>query len=145
MSQARWNFLLTYMCIVMTTKNECNSSWIAKLSTLWYVGFWTFILLSNNFLLIWWIYFFFQDTYNSYMKERYRDNPLTHLDFNTDLWLKVGLSSGKPYRNQVYELFNTTIKNLQMTRNVSNVKYSQSVPSIQTLKFEAMLNQWVQD
>jgi hypothetical protein len=38
-NQAWWNLLLKCMCEVMIAKNRFNSSWIAKLNTLWYVGF----------------------------------------------------------------------------------------------------------
>ena len=78
------------------------------------------------------------------MKERYRDDPSTHSDIDLDLLLEAGSSNG-PNRNQMYELFNTTTKNLQMTRNASTVGCSQSNLSIQTSKFAAMLNQRVHD
>jgi hypothetical protein len=51
----------------------------------------------------------FQETYNSRLRERYGDDPLTHPDFDLDLWMEVGSFSG-PRKNQVYELFNTTCK-----------------------------------
>jgi hypothetical protein len=38
-SQARLSFLLKCICGVITVKKRCNSSWITKLITLWYVGF----------------------------------------------------------------------------------------------------------
>jgi hypothetical protein len=38
-SQTRWSFLLKRVCEVMTAKKRFNNSWIAELSTLWYVGF----------------------------------------------------------------------------------------------------------
>jgi len=38
-SKARWSFLLKHMCKVMIAKKGCNSLQIAKLCTLWYVGF----------------------------------------------------------------------------------------------------------
>jgi hypothetical protein len=37
--------------------------------------------------------FSFDDTYNSQLRERYRDNPLTHPDIDPDLRLEVGSSS----------------------------------------------------
>jgi hypothetical protein len=52
---------------------------------------------------------------------------------------------GDPSRNQVYGLSNTTVENLWMTRSVSTVGCSQSVLSIQTPEFEAMLNKRVHD
>jgi len=33
--------------------------------------------------------FHFQETYNSWFGERYGDDPLTHLDFNPDLWMEA--------------------------------------------------------
>jgi len=36
----------------------------------------------------------FQETYNSRLRERYGDDPLTQPDFDPDLWMKVGSSSG---------------------------------------------------
>jgi hypothetical protein len=71
----------------------------------------TIFLLSYNFLQFDEFIFSFQDTYNIRSKERYGDDSLTHLDFNLDLWLEVGSSSGLD-RNRVYELFNTTVENL---------------------------------
>jgi hypothetical protein len=69
---------------------------------------------------------------------------LTRLDLDLDLRLKAGSFKG-PDRNRVYELFNTTTENLRMTRSVSTVGCSQSVLSIQTPEFEAMLNKRVHD
>jgi hypothetical protein len=45
----------------------------------------------------------------------------------------------------MYELCNTMTENLRTARNASIVEYSQSIPSVQTSKFAAMLNQLVQD
>ena len=56
-------------------------------------------------------FFNFQETYNSRLRERYKDDPLTHLYFNTDLWMEAGLSDG-PDRNRVYGLANTTAEKL---------------------------------
>jgi hypothetical protein len=56
------------------------------------------------------------------------DDPSTHLDFDLDLWMEVGLSGGLD-RNRVYRLSNTTTENLWMTRNVSTVMSLQSVSS----------------
>jgi len=46
-------------------------------------------------------FFYFQETYNSRLRERYGDDPLTHPEFDLDLWIEVG-SSGGPDKNQVY-------------------------------------------
>jgi hypothetical protein len=101
-----------------------------------------FFLLSYNFLQF--DEFFFQDTYNNRLKERYMDDPLTHPYLDPDLWLEAGSSSG-PDRNRVYELSNTTTENLQMTHSVSTIGCLQLVLSTQTLEFKVMLDQQVHD
>lgn len=78
------------------------------------------------------------------MKERYEDDLSTHPDLNPDLWSKAGLSGG-PNRNRIYEISNTTIKNLRMTRSVSTIGCSQSIPSTQSSKFIALLDQEVKE
>jgi hypothetical protein len=82
---------------VVTSKKECNSSWIVELNTLWYIGFQPFLyelIISFNFLQFDEFIFSFQDTYNSRLKERYGDDPSTDLDLDLDLWLEAGSSSG---------------------------------------------------
>jgi hypothetical protein len=103
----------------MTAKKRYNSSWIIELNALWYVGFQPLFFLSY-YLLEFYINFFFQKTYNSRLKERYRDNPSTHLDIDPELWLEAGLSGGLD-RNQVYRLSNTIAENLWMTHSVSTI------------------------
>ena len=71
------------------------------------------------------------------MRERYGDDPSTHLNFDPDLWMEVG-SSGGPDKNQVYGLFNTTTENLQAACSVSTVGSSQSVSSTQSKEFVAL-------
>jgi hypothetical protein len=56
-------------------------------------------------------FFYFQETYNNRLNERYRDDILTHLEFDPDLWMEVG-SSSRPDKNRVYGLSNTTADNL---------------------------------
>ena len=92
------------------------------------------------FTWIWW--FFFQETHNNRLKERYENNPSIYLDINPDLWLKAG-SCGGPDKNQVYELSYTTIENLRMNYSISTIEFSQSVPSTQSLEFAALLDQEV--
>jgi hypothetical protein len=70
-------------------------------------------------------------------KERYGDNILTHPEFDPDLWMEVGLSSG-PDKNRVYGLSNTTTDNLRSTRSVSTVGSSQSISSSQSKEFVAL-------
>jgi len=105
--------------------------------------FLTIFFLSYYFLEFDEFIFSSQDTYNSWLKERYEDHPLTHSDLDLDLWLETG-SSGGLYRNQVYGFSNTMIKNLQTAHSVATIGCSQLIPSTQTLKFAAILDQQVQ-
>jgi len=100
------------------------------------------MLIFNIFFLSYYFLEFdkknFHDTYNSQLKERYKDDLSTH----PDLWLEAG-SSGGPNKNRVYELSNTTAENLQMTHSASTVGCSQLISSIQTPEFTLMLDQRV--
>jgi len=60
--------------------------------------------------------------------ERYENDPSTHSDFNSDLWMEVG-SSGGPEKNRVYGLSNTTVEDLRSARSVSIIGSSPSVSS----------------
>jgi cell division septum initiation protein DivIVA len=82
-------------------------------------------------------FFYFQETYNNRLRERYGDDILTHPEFDPDLWMEVG-SSGGPDKNQVYGLSNITADNLRSTRSVSTVGSSQSISSSQSKKFVAL-------
>jgi len=82
-------------------------------------------------------FFFFQETYNNRLRERYGDDILTHPEFDPDLWMEVG-SSGGPDKNQVYGLSNTTADNLRSTRSVSTIGSSQSISSSQSKEFVAL-------
>jgi len=62
------------------------------------------------------------------LRERYGDDPSTHLDFDPDLWMEVG-SSGGPDKNRVYRLSNTTTENLRAARSVLTVRSSPSASS----------------
>jgi hypothetical protein len=99
------------MCGVMTVKKECRSSLIVELSTLWFIAFNYYFFLCYYFLEFDEFVFSFQDTYNSRLKERYRDDPSTHPDIDPDLWLEAG-SFGGLDRNWVYELSNITDEKL---------------------------------
>jgi len=46
--------------------------------------------------------------------EKYTDNPSTHPNLDSELWLEAGFSDGSN-RNRMYRLSNTTTENLQMT------------------------------
>jgi len=83
------------------------------------------------------ITFFFQETYNNLLRERYGEDILTHPEFDPDLWMEVG-SSGGPDKNWVYGLSNTTADNLRSTRSVSTVGSSQSISSSQSKEFVAL-------
>jgi len=82
-------------------------------------------------------FFYFQEIYNSRLRERYGNNPLTLLELDPDLWMEVG-SSGGPDKNRVYGLSNTTTENLRAARSVSTVGSSQSVSSTQSKEFVAL-------
>ena len=77
------------------------------------------------------------------MRERYRDDPSIHPDFNPDLWMEVGLSGG-PDKNWVYGLSNTTAENLRSARSVSTVGSSPSVSTTQSEDFVALKKQYEQ-
>jgi hypothetical protein len=83
------------------------------------------------------IFFYFHETYNNRLRERYGDNPLTHPEFDPDLWMEVG-SSGGPDKNWVYGLSNATADNLQSARSFSTVGSSQSISSTQSKEFVAL-------
>jgi hypothetical protein len=113
-------------------------------STLVVHWFSTIFFLSYYFLEFDDFIFYFQETYNSQLKERYEDDPSTHPDFDPNLWLETG-SSGGLDRNWVYGLSNTTAENLQMACSVSTVGCSQSILSTQSPEFTALLDQGVQE
>ena len=79
-------------------------------------------------------FFYFQETYNNRLRERYEDDPLTHPEFDPDLWMEVG-SSGGPDKNWVYGLPNTTADNLRSARSASTVGSYQSISSSQSKEF----------
>jgi hypothetical protein len=80
-------------------------------STIFFLSYYYFFEFDDSF-------FFFQDTYNTRLKERYGDDPSTHSDLDSDLWLEAK-SSGGPDKNRVYSLSNTITKDLRTTRGVS--------------------------
>jgi hypothetical protein len=82
-------------------------------------------------------FFYFQETYNNRLRERYGNDILTHPEFDPDLWMEVG-SSGGPDKNRVYGLSNTTADNLRSTRSVSTIGSSQSISSSQSKEFVAL-------
>jgi hypothetical protein len=82
-------------------------------------------------------YFYFQETYNNRLRERYGDDILTHPEFDPDLWMEVG-SSGGPDKNRVYGFSNTSADNLRSTRSVSTLGSSQSISSSQSKEFVAL-------
>ena len=82
-------------------------------------------------------YFYFQETYNNRLRERYGDDPSTHPEFDPDLWMEAG-SSGGPDKNRVYGLSNTTTAKLRSTGTASTGGSSQSVSSSQSKEFVAL-------
>ncbi|KAJ6969812.1 hypothetical protein NC653_034383 [Populus alba x Populus x berolinensis] len=77
------------------------------------------------------------NTYNNRLRERYGDDTLTHLEFDPDLWMEVGLL-GAPDKHQVYGLSNTTVDNLGSARSASIVRSTQSISSSQSKEFVAL-------
>jgi len=55
---------------------------------------------------------FFQETYNTWLHKRYRDNSSTHPKLNLNLWSDV--ESTSRYINQVYSISNTMNKDIQV-------------------------------
>ena len=84
--------------------------------------------------------FYFQETYNNRLRERYGDDILTHPEFDPDLWMKVGLSGG-PDKNRVYGFSNTTADNLRSTRSISTVGSSQSKEFVALQQHTAQLTE----
>jgi len=82
-------------------------------------------------------FFYFQETYNNRLRERYGDDTLTHPEFDPDLSMEVG-SLGGPDKNRIYGLSNTTTDNLRSTRSVSAVGSSQSISISQSKEFVAL-------
>jgi len=81
--------------------NICAQKFVVCwISTISYLKFFFFNLLI-----------FFNETYNTRLQERYRDNLSTHPELDPELWLKVRLS-GRPYRNQIYNISNITAEDL---------------------------------
>jgi hypothetical protein len=84
MSQTQWSFMWKRMYEVMAAKKKCNSSKIAKLNALWYIGFQLFFL--NYYLLEFDEFiFYFQETYNNRLKERYKNDSSIYSDIDPDL------------------------------------------------------------
>jgi len=77
------------------------------------------------------------------LNERCRDDPSTHPDVDLDLWLKVRSFNGSD-RNRVYRFSNITAKNLRTTHSASTIGCSELIPSTQTSKLVAMLDQQMQ-
>ena len=73
----------------------------------------------------------------------YGDDASTHPEFDPDLWMEVGSSSG-PDKNPVYGISNTTAKNLWASCSFLTVGSSQSVSSTQSKEFVALKQHMVQ-
>jgi len=91
----------------------------------YFVSYYVYCIEYDDYFL-----FYFQETYNNRLRERYGDDTLTHPEFDPDLWMEV--------KNQVYGLSNTTADNLRSTRSVSTVGSSQSISSSQFKEFVAL-------
>jgi len=86
------------------------------------------------------IFFNFQKTNNSRLRERYGDDPSTH----PDLWMEVG-SFGGPEKNRVYGLSNTTAENLRVARSVSTIGSCPLALNTQSEEFMTLKqqNEWL--
>jgi hypothetical protein len=98
----------------------------------YYVSYYVYCIEYDDYF-----FFYFQETYNNRLRERYGDDTLTHPEFDPDLLMEVG-SSGGPDKNRVYGLSNTTADNLRSTRSVSTVESSSSISSSQSKEFVAL-------
>jgi regulator of replication initiation timing len=98
----------------------------------YFVSYYVYCIEYDDYFL-----FYFQETYNNRLRERYGDDILTHPEFDPDLWMEVG-SSGGPDKNRIYGLSNTTADNLRSTHSVSTVGSSQSISSSQSKEFVAL-------
>jgi cell division septum initiation protein DivIVA len=98
----------------------------------YFVSYYVYCIEYDDYFL-----FYFQETYNNRLRERYGDDTLTHPEFDPDLWMEVG-SSGGPDKNRVYGLSNTTADNLRSTRSFSTVGSSQSISSSQSKESVAL-------
>ena len=125
----------------MTVAKRCNNSWIAKLRSSLYIGFQQFLILSYYCFEL--VDFFFQETQNTQLQERYKDYHSIHPELDSNLWLEVG-SFGGYDRNQVYGISNTKAERLRTTRRVSTIGCLQSIPSTISSKFQAILNQQIE-
>ena len=75
---------------------------VQQLNISWYVcSTILFCMLLCLLNWIWCLLFYFQETYNNRLRERYGDDPLTHPKFDPDLWMEAGLSGG-PDKNRVW-------------------------------------------
>ena len=50
-------------------------------------SFVSYYFLELNLMIL--ISFYFQEIYNNRLRERYEDDPSTHLDFDPDLWMEA--------------------------------------------------------
>jgi hypothetical protein len=57
------------------------------------------------------------------MRAKHREDPLIHLEYDPEFWLKVGATSGCD-RNQVYGFFMTMTQDTRLDYNVSTVDTS---------------------
>ena len=64
----------------------------------YFVVCWCLIIFYLSYYVLDEFIFSLHDTYNSRLKERYEDEPSTHLDIDLDLWLE-GESFGGPDRS----------------------------------------------
>jgi len=112
--------------------DNCASHFMVCYFVSYFVSYYVYYIEYDDYF-----FFYFQETYNNRLRERYGDDILTHPEFDLDLWMEVG-SSGGPDKNRVYGLSNTTADNLRSTRSVSTVGSFQSISSSQSKEFVAL-------
>jgi len=67
---------------------------------------------------------FFQETYNTRLQEKYKNDPSNHPELNLDFLLEAGLFDGSN-RNQIYGILNTTTNDIRTYRSVLTAGSSQ--------------------
>ena len=74
-----------------TGSSVLNISWVF-VQPFYFVSYYVYWIEYDDY------FFYFQETYNNRLRERYEDDPLTHPEFDVDLWMEVG-SFGGPDKN----------------------------------------------
>ena len=79
--------------------------------------------------------------YNVFIYAKHGEDPLTHLEYDLDLWLEARATS-EPDRNQVYDISMTIAWDIRLSYGVSiigTLKFNLSKPS---LAIKELIEQW---